>query len=333
MKTFDFRHAESVDDAIDAATRGATYFAGGTNLFDLMKTGVEQPSALIDLRRLAMTSITTTDTGGAFIEAGVTNSALANHAIIRRQYPVVSHAILSGATTQLRNMATAGGNLLQRTRCPYFMQPAFSECNKRRPGSGCAAINGFHREHAIFGASDHCVAIHPSDLAVALAMLDAVVHVQNSTGRRRIPISHFFALPGQAPEIDNTLQPHDLILGIELPPSHFNDHCWYLKVRDRHSYAFALVSVAAGLHIEDGEIIGAALALGGVAAKPWRLNEAESSLIGQQPGIHAFHTAATIAMADAQPLTQNAFKVDLGRHSIVRALTLAAVDRGTDGSI
>ncbi|MCW1824504.1 molybdopterin dehydrogenase [Mycolicibacterium conceptionense] len=327
MKAFDFRHAESVDDAIDAATRGATYFAGGTNLFDLMKTGVEQPSSLIDLRRLGMTSITTTDTGGVFIEAGVTNSALANHHLIRTHYPVVSHAILSGATTQLRNMATAGGNLLQRTRCPYFMQTAFVECNKRKPGSGCAAINGFHREHAIFGASDQCVAIHPSDIAVAFAMLDAVVHVQNSTGRRRIPIGQFFALPGQTPEIDNTLQPHELILGIELPPSDFNDHCWYLKVRDRHSYAFALVSVAAGLRIEDGEIIDAAITLGGVAAKPWRVPEAESCLIGQRPDADAFHTAATIAMADAQPLTQNAFKVDLGRHSIVRALTLAAVSR------
>ncbi|TGB38546.1 FAD binding domain-containing protein [Mycolicibacterium peregrinum] len=333
MKTFDFRHAESVDDAVNAATHGATYFAGGTNLFDLMKTGVEQPSALIDLRRLAMTSITTTDGGGAFIEAGVTNSAMANHSLIRRHYPVVSHAILSGATTQLRNMATAGGNVLQRTRCPYFMQNAFSECNKRKPGSGCAAINGFHREHAIFGASEHCVAVHPSDMAVALAMLDAVVHVQNTTGRRHIPIGQFFALPGQTPEIDNTLQPHDLIVGIELPPSGFSDHCWYLKVRDRHSYAFALVSVAAGLHIEGGEITGAALALGGVAAKPWRLYEAESSLIGQRPDAHAFHAAAAIAMADAQPLTQNAFKVDLGRHSIVRALTLAAVDRGTDSSV
>lgn len=331
MKAFDFRHAESIDDAIDAASRGAKYLGGGTNLVDLMKTGAEQPSALIDLRRLAMTSITNTDSGGVFIEAGATNTALANHRLIRSHYPVVAHAILSGATTQLRNMATAGGNLLQRTRCPYFMQPAFSECNKREPGSGCAAIHGFHREHAIFGASDRCVAIHPSDMAVALAMLDAVVHVQNSTGRRSVPIDRFFALPGQTPEIDNTLQPHDLIVGIELPPSHFQDHSWYVKVRDRHSYAFALMSVAVGLHIEDDEITAAALALGGVAAKPWRLHEAESSLIGQRPDARAFHTAATIAMAGAQPLTHNAFKVDLGRHSIVRALTLAAVDRAGPG--
>ena len=328
MKTFDFRHADTVDDAINAAaTQGATYLAGGTNLLDLMKGGVEQPHSLIDLRRIGLTSVTATDSAGVFIEAGVTNSALANHPLIRAQYPVVSHAILSGATTQLRNMATVGGNLLQRTRCPYFMQTEFSECNKRIPGSGCAARTGFHREHAIFGASEHCVAIHPSDMAVALAILDAVVHVQNTTGRRRIPIGQFFAQPGDTPHVDNTLEPHDLITGIELPPSKFADYSWYLKVRDRHSYAFALVSVAAGLQIEDGEITGAALALGGVAATPWRLREAESTLIGHRPGAEAFHAAADIAMAGAQPLTHNAFKVDLGRHSVVRALSLAAVDR------
>lgn len=327
MRTFHFRHAESIDDAISAASHGAKYLAGGTNLLDLMKGGVEQPAALVDLRRLQMTSITATDTGGVFIEAGVTNSALANHPLIRTQYPVVSHAILSGATTQLRNMATTGGNLLQRTRCPYFMQTAFSACNKRSPGSGCAARNGFHREHAIFGASEHCVAIHPSDLAVALAILDAVVHVQDPTGRRSIPIDRFFSLPGDTPDIDNTLHPHELILGIELPPSNFDSHSWYLKVRDRHSYAFALVSVAVGLCIEDDEITRAALALGGVAATPWRLGEAESSLIGKRPDAQAFHVAAVIAMTGAQPLTHNAFKVDLARHSIVRALTLAAIDR------
>jgi xanthine dehydrogenase YagS FAD-binding subunit len=327
MKTFDFRHAVSVEDAVGAGADGATYLAGGTNLIDLMKGGVEQPSALVDLRRLGLTSITATDSGGVFIEAGVTNSALANHRLIRTQYPVVSHAILSGATTQLRNMATTGGNLLQRTRCPYFMQTAFSECNKRNPGSGCAARHGFNREHAIFGASEHCVAIHPSDMAVALAILDAVVHVQNSTGRRSIPIGEFFALPGQTPHVDNTLRPHDLILGIELPPSEYFDHSWYLKVRDRHSYAFALVSVAAGLRIDGGEITAAALALGGVAASPWRLPDVEASLVGKRPSAETFHAAARLAMSGAQPLAQNAFKVDLGRHSVVRALTLAAVDR------
>lgn len=323
MKTFDFRHATSVEDAISAAAGGAKYLAGGTNLIDLMKGGVEQPSALIDIRRLDLTAITATDAGGVFVEAGVTNSALANHRLIRTQYPVVSQAILSGATTQLRNMATTGGNLLQRTRCPYFMQSVFTKCNKRSPGSGCAARDGFHREHAIFGASDHCVAIHPSDMAVALIVVDAVVHVQNSGGRRSIRIADFFALPGETPEIDNTLQPHDLILGIELPPSTFSEHCWYLKVRDRHSYAFALVSVAVGLRIERRKITTAALAMGGVAARPWRLHEAEASLIGKEPTAAAFHAAAQLAMSGAQPLAQNAFKVDLGRHSVVKALEQA----------
>ncbi|MHA3020909.1 FAD binding domain-containing protein [Mycobacterium sp. BMJ-28] len=327
MKTFDFRHAASVEDAIGAAADGAKYLAGGTNLIDLMKGGVEQPSGLVDLRRLGLTSITETEAGGVFVEAGVTNSALANHRLIRTQYPVLSHAILSGATTQLRNMATTGGNLLQRTRCPYFMQTVFAECNKRNPGSGCAARHGFHREHAIFGASEECVAIHPSDMAVALAILEAVIHVQGTSGRRTIPIDEFFSLPGQTPHIDNTLRPHDLIVGIELPPSLFADHSWYLKVRDRHSYAFALVSVAAGLQI-DGEVItAAALALGGVAATPWRLHDAEASLIGKRPSAEAFHAAAQLAMSGAQPLDQNEFKVDLGRHSVVRALTLAAIDR------
>lgn len=332
MKTFDFRHATSVEDAIEAGATGATYLAGGTNLIDLMKSGVEQPSALVDLRRLGLTSITSTSTGGVFIEAGVTNSVLANHRLIRTQYPVVSHAVLSGATAQLRNMATTGGNLLQRTRCPYFMQTVFSACNKRNPGSGCAARDGFNREHAIFGASEECVAVHPSDLAVALAILDADVHVQNSAGRRTIPIGKFFALPGQTPALDNTLQPHDLILGIELPPSQFFDHSWYLKVRDRHSYAFALVSVAVGLQIDDDVVTAAALALGGVAATPWRLHDAEASLIGKRPSAAAFDAAAQLAMTGAQPLAQNEFKVDLGRHSVLRALTLAAVDRDARAS-
>lgn len=332
MKTFEFRHATTVDDAVAAGTAPDTkYLAGGTNLLDLMKGGVEQPASLVDLRRLGLTTITPTAEGGVFIEASVTNSAVANHPLIRTQYPVLSHAILSGATTQLRNMATAGGNLLQRTRCPYFMQTTFSSCNKRSPGSGCAARHGFHREHAIFGASDECVAIHPSDMAVALAILDAAVRVQGPEGRRTIPIDGFFALPGSTPEIDNTLSPGELILGIELPPSDFADHSWYLKVRDRHSYAFALVSVAAGLRIVDGVITAVALALGAVAATPWRLREAEKSLVGRRPGEQVFHAAAALAMNGAQPLTQNAFKVDLGRHSVVRTLTLAAAFRADVG--
>ena len=331
MKTFEFRHATSVDDAVAAGTApGTKFLAGGTNLLDLMKGGVEQPESVVDLRRLGLTTIAPTAEGGVFVEAGVTNSAVANHPLIRTQYPVVSHAILSGATTQLRNMATAGGNLLQRTRCPYFMQTTFSSCNKRDPGSGCSARRGFHREHAVFGASAACVAIHPSDMAVALAILDAVVRVQGPDGRRTIPIEDFFALPGDTPEVDNTLGTGELVLGIELPPSRFADHSWYLKVRDRHSYAFALVSVAAGLHITDGVIDSAALALGAVAAMPWRLREAEATLVGRPPGDEAFHAAAALAMNGAEPLAQNAFKVDLGRHSVVRALTRAAAVRTDD---
>ncbi|MCW2514889.1 MAG: YagS-like protein [Mycobacterium sp.] len=324
MKTFDFEHATTVEGAISSVvSTGGKYYAGGTNLLDLMKNGVEAPPALVDLRRLGLTNIVATGAGGVMIGAGVSNSALANHPLIRSQYPVLSQAILSGATTQLRNMATAGGNLLQRTRCPYFMESAFAQCNKRIPGSGCAARDGFNREHAIFGASDACVAVHPSDMAIAMAILDAVVHVQGPAGARAVPIAAFFRLPGDEPGRDNTLHPHELIVGIELPPSPYAEHSWYLKVRDRHSYAFALVSVAAALHITDDTIRGAAIGMGGVAATPWRVAEAEHSLIGGQPTEEAFRRAAQIAMAGPRPLSQNRFKVDLGLHSVVRALTLA----------
>jgi xanthine dehydrogenase YagS FAD-binding subunit len=331
MKTFEFEHAATVDEAISrVVSTGGKYYAGGTNLLDLMKGGVESPPALVDLRKLPLRNIVATEDGGVLIDSGVTNSRIANHPLIRSQYPVLSQSILSGATTQLRNMATAGGNLLQRTRCPYFMEAAFAQCNKRVPGSGCAARTSFNREHAVFGASATCVAIHPSDMAVALAILDATVHVHGPDGTRAIPIAEFFRLPGDEPERDNTLHPAELIVGIELPPSPFAEHSWYLKVRDRHSYAFALVSVAAGLHIVDGRIQAAAVGMGGVAAMPWRVAAAEASLLGQQPTEEVFRQAARLAMAGAQPLSQNGFKVDLGMHSVVRALTTArgqAVDR------
>ena len=331
MKSFQFQHVTSIGDAIRAVVdTGGSYLAGGTNLVDLMKSGVAHPPALVDIRRIGLTSVTATDAGGVVIEAGVTNSAIANHRLIRTQYPVLSQAILSGATTQLRNMATAGGNLLQRTRCPYYMETAFAQCNKRTPGSGCAARHGFNREHAVFGASSHCVAIHPSDMAVALAVLDAVVHVEGPNGARSIPIAEFFALPADTPDIDNTLLPAELIVSIELPPSPYAESSWYLKIRDRHSYAFALVSVAAGISVTDGVVTAAALALGGVAAKPWRLTDAEHSLVGKRPGPSAFHTAAQLAMSGAEPLSQNAFKIDLGRHGVVRALTLATTDHTDD---
>lgn len=321
MNPFEFRHAASVEDAIDAAAAGARYFAGGTNLLDLMKTGVESPTALVDVGRIGLDAIEPVAGGGVLIGAGATNTAVANHRLIRTRYPVLSQAILSGATTQIRNMATAGGNLMQRTRCPYFMDPASGQCNKRLPGSGCAALGGFNREHALFAASDRCVAVHPSDMAVALAILDAVVHVRGAAGTRAIPIADFYT--GARPDRDNTVAPGELIAGIELPPTSFAENSWYLKVRDRHSYAFALVSVAAGVALADGVITSAALAVGGVAAKPWRVAAAENALVGQRPREAVFRRAAALVMAGAAPLSQNGFKVDLGKHSVVRALQRA----------
>ena len=323
MKTFAFEHAGTVDGAVRSATAGARYYAGGTNLLDLMKLGVESPAALVDIGRLDLRAITPTGDGGVLVGAGATNSAAANHPLIRGQYPMLSQAILSGATTQIRNMATVGGNHVQRTRCPYFMDPSFAHCNKRDPGSGCAALHGFNREHALFGASAACVAVHPSDMAVALAALDARVHVHGPDGSRSLRIDEFFALPGESPERDNTLRAAELITGIELPPSPLGPHSWYLKVRDRHSYAFALVAVAAGVEIADGEIVAAALALGGVAARPWRVAAAEASLIGGPAGDTAFRAAAELITDGAAPLAQNGFKVDLARNSVVRALRRA----------
>jgi len=324
VKTFEFEHATTVEGAVDrVVATGGKYYAGGTNLLDLMKGGVEEPAALVDLRRLGLRDVTATESGGVLVGSGVTNSAVANHPLIRSRYPVLSQAILSGATTQLRNMATVGGNLMQRTRCPYFMETAFAQCNKRNPGSGCAAIAGFNREHAIFGVGGSCVATHPSDMAVALAVLEATVHVHGPDGRRAVSISEFFRRPGDEPQRDNTLHTAELIVGIELPPSPFAEHSWYLKVRDRHSYAFALVSVAAGLRVEDGVISAAAVALGGVAPMPWRVAEADAGLLGQPPTEAVFRRAAEQIMAGARPLSQNGFKVDLGKHSVVRALSSA----------
>jgi xanthine dehydrogenase YagS FAD-binding subunit len=325
MKAFEFHRARDVDDALTIAdATGGSYYAGGTNLLDLMKLGVTQPSSLVDVGRLGLDEITATDNGGILIGSGVTNSAIANHHLVRTRYPVLSHAILSGATTQLRNMATAGGNLMQRTRCPYFMDVTFPACNKRRPGSGCAALDGFNREHALFGASRSCVAVHPSDMAVALAILDAVVHIRSREGARSIAVSEFFRLPGDHPEQDNALLPGELIVGVELPPSEYAFHSWYLKVRDRHSYAFALVSVAVGMTIDDGIVTSAALALGGVAARPWRSPDAEAALVGNVADITTFGRAAEAAMAGAVALSQNAFKIELGKHGVVRTLQKAA---------
>jgi xanthine dehydrogenase YagS FAD-binding subunit len=325
MKPFDYRRATAVADAVEhASVTGARFYAGGTNLLDLMKSGVENPGALVDVGDLGLDAVTETPAGGILIGSGVTNTAAANHPLVRTRYPMLSQAILSGATTQIRNMATVGGNLMQRTRCPYFMDPAFGRCNKRTPNSGCAARDGFNREHAILGASAGCVAVHPSDMAVALAALDAVVHVTGPTGARTIPIAEFYALPGAHPERDTTVGAAELITAVEVPPSPYRTHSWYLKVRDRRSYAFALVSVAAGVQLSNGVIVRAAVAVGGVAARPWRAAAAEAELIGRAPSRDVFRAAAAVLMDEAIPLSQNGFKVTLARNSVVRALTVAA---------
>ena len=290
-----------------------------------MKEGIEQPTKLVDVTHLDLTSIRRLSDHSLMLEACVRNSAVANHEIVRTHYPMLSQAILSGATTQLRNMATTGGNLLQKTRCPYFMDPVFDACNKRKPGSGCAAIGGFNRGHAIFGASNSCVAINPSDMCVALAALGAIVHIRNRLGKdRSVTLEDFFRLPGATPGIETQLAEGELIIGVELPKSSFSENSWYLKVRDRHSYAFALVSVAAGLEISEGFIRSAGLALGGVAPKPWRLFDVEAFLAGKEPRTEVYRQAAEIALRGAKPLKHNTFKVDMAKHSVVRALTMAA---------
>jgi xanthine dehydrogenase YagS FAD-binding subunit len=324
MNPFTYQRATAPEEAVHAVSaRGAKFLGGGTNLVDLMRYNVEHPTTLIDVTHLNFTQITNTgDT--TLIGAGVRNSDLANHETIRTNYPLLSQALLSGASPQLRNMATTGGNLLQRTRCYYFMDTAFPACNKRNPGSGCAAIKGFNRIHAILGASEQCIATNPSDMNVALAALNATIHVQGPKGKRTIAFADFHRLPGTTPQQDTNLQPDELITAVELPAPKFAKHSYYLKVRDRQSYAFALVSVAAGLEISSKTIQSAGLALGGVAHKPWHSPEAEKFLVGTVVSPDAFRKAADLALAGAKPYEHNAFKVELARQSIVRALTLAA---------
>jgi len=328
MRPFSFVRALDVPNAValQAQTPDARYLAGGTNLVDLMKEGVEQPGRLIDINRLMLDRIEELDTGGVRIGALARNSDTAAHPLVRSRYLLLSQALLSGASPQLRNLASAGGNLMQRTRCYYFYDTA-TPCNKRTPGSGCGARDGFNRMHAILGASDACIATHPSDMAVALAALDAVVQVTGPSGTRSIPLEDFHRLPGDTPDRDTNLEPGELITAVDLPPSDYGSHVNYLKVRDRASYAFALVSVAAALDVRDGAVRTARIALGGVAHKPWRAREAERQLSGQRPERGAFERAAQAAVAGAVPRRYNAFKVDLTRRSIVRALTLAAAGR------
>jgi len=323
MNPFQYQRARDESSAAQAIGPRAKFLAGGTNLIDLMKNGVEHPETLIDINRLALAAIEPLPDGGLRLGALARNSDTANHPLVRQQYPLLSQAILSGASPQLRNLATNGGNLLQRTRCPYFMEPAFPQCNKRAPGSGCGAIGGFNRMHAIFGASEQCIAVHPSDMAVALAALDAVIHVRAKAGPREIPIADFHRLPGDTPSIDTNLKADELILSIHLPPSPFAAHSSYVKVRDRASYEFALVSVAAALQIEGGVIRSARLALGGVAHKPWRAQAAEQSLVGQRPAPATFEAAGKQAVTGAKTYSQNAYKVELASRAVARALSIA----------
>ena len=324
MTPFAYRRAQGVDDAVRlGATPGAHFLGGGTNLIDLAKGGVVRPLLLVDVSRLPLAEVTPLDDGGVRIGAMARNSDVANHALIRTRYPLLSQALLAGASVQLRNMATVGGNLLQRTRCPYFYDTGFEHCNKRMPGSGCGAVDGINRNHAILGASAACIATHPSDMCVALAALRAGVRVRGPRGERTIAMADFHRLPGDAPQRDTTLAEGELIVGVDLPADGFAAHAHYLKLRDRASYAFALVSVAAALDVRGGIVHDAALALGGVAHKPWRRAEAEAALIGRAPGDEAFGAAADVLLQGARPASQNGFKVALARRAIVRALQAA----------
>jgi xanthine dehydrogenase YagS FAD-binding subunit len=328
MRPFEYTRPSDAPSAIRSviARSSSKYLAGGTNLLDLMKEDVERPDELVDISRLTLNAVKMIDSGpnagGISIGATARNSDTANHPIVRRDYPLLSQAILAGASAQIRNMATNGGNLNQRTRCPYFYEVGMP-CNKREPGTGCSAIGGENRLHAIFGYSDKCVAVNPSDMCIALAALDAVVRVADSGAGRTIPFSEYHRLPGDAPEKDNTLRHGELITAIEIPRNAFAARSYYLKIRDRASYAFALVSVAAALEVNDGRITKARVALGGVAHKPWRAMAAERELTGKAANTAVFRAAAEAEMRDAKPLDKNRFKQELGRRAIVRALVRA----------
>jgi xanthine dehydrogenase YagS FAD-binding subunit len=324
MNDVGYERPTRVADAIRLAARpGAAFVAGGTNLIDLMKGHVATPTLLIDVNRLPLATVSALPDGGIRIGALVRNSDLAGHPLVRDGYPLLAQALLAGASPQLRNMASVGGNLLQRTRCYYFYDTGFAACNKRAPGSGCAARDGYNRIHAVLGASDACVATQPSDMNVALAALRAEVVMHGANGERRLPIGEFHRLPGETPERDSNLEPGELIVAVDLPPSPFAAHAHYLKVRDRASYAFALVSVAAALDLRDGVVRDTALALGGVAHRPWRVAAAEAALIGKPLDDASIAAAAEQLLAGARPLRHNAFKVELARRSIARALQTA----------
>lgn len=321
MRPFRYDRAGDISGAVAtlARERAGAFLAGGTNLVDLMKLGVMNPDVLVDVRRLTSAQIEDLPDGGLRVGAAVTNSELAADRRIRSRYPALSQALLSGASGQLRNVATTGGNLLQRTRCVYFYDTT-TPCNKREPGTGCSALEGCNKDHAIFGASPHCVATHPSDMAVAMTALDAVVRIEGPGGERAIPITELYRLPGREPQRDTTLEHAELITAVDLPPSGFSSNSRYRKVRERASYAFALISVAAALQVRDGVVREARIALGGVAHKPWRAEKAEDALRGRPAVRESFRAAAEAELAGAAPLRQNGYKVPLAGNVITRTL-------------
>ncbi len=305
------------------AAPGVEYIAGGTGMVDLLRLGVKKPSKLVDLNALPWTAIEVKPDGSIFVGALVKNSDLAWHPEVRARFPVLSEALLAGASPQLRNMASVGGNLMQQTRCSYFRDVGVAACNKRAPGSGCAAMDGFVRMHAVLGGSEQCIAVHPSDMCVALVALEAVVHVRGLQGERTIPIGDFHLLPGAHPEVETALARGEIVSGVTLPPSRFGARSSYVKARDRVSYAFALASAAAALHVEGGQIRDARIALGGVATKPWRSKEAEQLLMGQPAKRATYERAAAAAMAGARTRPGNEYKVALAQRVIVRSLERA----------
>jgi len=326
MIPFTYHRATDAAHALQLAGADAKFLGGGTNLVDLMRETVERPAVLVDVTGVS-DRVEEREDGSLLIGAGVKNSTLAAHRAVRTRYPALSRAILAGASAQIRNMATVGGNLLQRTRCTYFYDNEGSRCNKRAPGAGCDAIGGFNRIHAILGASDACVATHPSDMCVALAALDAAVHITGAGGDRRVAMTDFHRLPGEQPDIETVLAPGELITAIELPALGLAAHSTYRKVRDRASYAFALVSVAAALKVTDGRVSDVRLALGGVAHKPWRAAKAEALLKGGPATAEAFRAAAEAELAEARPLNDNGFKIELAARTVTAVLSeLAGVD-------
>ena len=324
MHPFTLTEAQTRQSAIQtlSANNRSKLIAGGTNIIDLMKMYVESPEQLIDINALDLKKIESLPGGGLRIGALVSNTDIAYHPAVIKQYPVLSQALLSGASAQLRNMATAGGNLMQRTRCPYFFNDSFP-CNKRIPGSGCPAIPGYNRMHAVLGTSDQCIAAHPSDMCVALAALDATIRVQGPGGERSIPIRQFHVLPGNTPHIETQLRPDELITAIELPSLPFASRSLYLKVRDRASYEFALASAAVALDVSGNNIRSARVALGGVGAKPWHAAEAEKVLTGSPNTVQTYQRAADAALQGAKPYKYNAFKIELAKRTLVRALSTA----------